>query len=317
MPGAAQDLEIFQRGAGLEIVRRWFNDTTVQQTFFAVLWNGFAIPFYLVMRLHPAGDEGLSLFHLVLYTFPSIGILLAYQAAAQWLNRTWIVVDPEHVSVRHGPLPWPVNRKLSGAQITRLHTRASSWGSGRGQYRRYTYDVLADLQDGKTLKLVGGFTDIDQAVRVKQEIDGRLGLKPLQTAPQRVRAPGDPETDIQSVLAIWLFIILWNGVVWGVALMLWGSPRLKNVEVAFAFFAFFALIGFGMIALVIPATWRFIRRKFTAPPGTATRRSSWAAVICVLAIAAGFALILTAGMRMHNAQDALLRQLQAPPNSQK
>lgn len=335
-PGVLKGLEISQRGAGLEIARRWFNDGTILLTVFAVIWNGFTVPFFLVMRLHPAAEEGLSLFHLVLYTLPSIGILLAYRAAAEWLNRTWIVIDPEYVCVRHGPLPWPVNRKLRAAQISRLHTRTSPWGRGKGQYRRYTYDVLAEVQDGKTLKLAGGFPDVDQAVRVKQEIEGRLGLKPAQGAPQGIPAPEDrdtyietalesaqqghqavagpkdPETNIQSVLAIWLFIILWNGVVWSVALMLWDSPRLKNAEVGLVFFAFFALIGFGLICLAIPATWRFFRQAATRRPNPATRKSGWFAVICVLAIAAGFALILTAGMRMHDKQDAPLRQLQAP-----
>jgi len=339
-PGAADAVAIFHHGAESEIVRRWFNDRTVGHTVFALIFNGFAFFFCAKMSSHWALQEGLSPLHFI-YAFPVVGFFLAYRAAAEWLNRTWIVVDPEYVSVRHGPLPWPGNRKVAAAQIRRLHTDVSPWASGKGQYRRYTYVVLADLQDGKTLKLVGGFTDVDQAMRVKQEIDSRLGLKPLQEAPQRVPAPddrdsyiqnalnsaqqgqaaadgsGDPKTDIQSVLAIWLFILLWNGVIWGGALMLWDSLRLKNAEVAFVFFAFFALIGLGLICLAIPATWRFIRRKSTARPGMATRKTSWAAVICVLAIAAGFALILTAGMRMHDKQDALLRQLQAPATQHK
>ncbi len=292
MRGVPENLEIFQRGAGLEIVRRWFNDRTIGHTVFAVIWNAFAFFFYAKMSSHWAAEEDLSLFHLVLYIFPAIGIVLAYRVATEWLNRTWIVVDPEHVSVRHGPLPWPVNRKLRAAQIARLHTRTSPWVSGKGQYRRYTFDILADLQGGKTLKLVGGFADIDQAVRVKQEIDGRLGLKPLPAPRPGVAAPGDPETNLQSVLAIWLFIILWNGVVWGLALMLWDSPSLKNAGVALAFFAVFALIGFGLIVLFIPTTWKFIRQKAATRPDPASRKSGWGAVICMLVIAAGFVLIL-------------------------
>ena len=346
MTGAPKDLEIFQRGAGREIVRRWFNDRTIQRTVLAVLWNGFVIPFYLVMRSHSAAQEGLSLFHLVLYAFPAVGVLLAYRAAAEWLNRTWIVFDLEHVSVRHEPLPWPGNRTLAAAQVKRLHTAMSSWVTGKGEHRRYTYDVLVDTLDGKTLKLVGGFTDLDQAVRVKQEIDGHLGLKPAQGAPQNDQAqeapqsvpapddrdtqfeprlesvqqgdpaatgPRDPETNIQSVLAIWLFILLWNGVIWGVAWMLWDSPSLKNRGVASVFFALFALIGFALICFAIPSTWRFFRHKSVRPQKSASGNSGWKVVIALLVIAAGFAAILTFGMLKRSEQDALRRQLLPPP----
>ena len=294
MPGAPENLEIFQRGAGREIVRRWFNDRTIGFSVFAVIVNGMAFFLYVKMSSHWALAEGLSPLHFALYGLPSAAVFMAYWATAEWMNRTWIVVDPEYVSVRHGPLPWPGNRKLAAAQIRRLHTRTSPWVSGKGQYRRYTYDVLADMQDGKTLKLAGGFADVDQAVRVKQEIDRHLGLKPEQTQTKPAATPGSGtgETNIQSVLAIWLFILLWNGVVWGLALMLWDSPSLKNAGVALAFFAVFALIGFGLICLMIPSTWRFFRQKSTARPGTAARKSSWTAVICMLVIAGGFILIL-------------------------
>jgi hypothetical protein len=268
MPGAPEKLKIFQRGVGREIVRRWFDDRTIAHTVFVVLWNGFVLFLFVKMSSRPAAAGGLSPFHIVLYVFSSIGILGAYRVAAEWLNRTWILLDPEYVSVRHGPLPWPGNRKVAASQIKRLHTRTSPWASGKGQYRRNAYVVLADIQDGKTLKLVGGFTDIEQAVRVKQEIETHLGLKPVPARPVATRGPDAGETTIQGIVAIWLFIILWNGVIWGGAWMLWDSPRLKNAEVGLVFFGVFALIGLGLIWLMIPSTWRFFRQKSTARPGS-------------------------------------------------
>lgn len=270
------------RGAELEIVRRWFDDRTVGRTVIAVIVTGFAFAIFTRAGSLPAAAAHPFLFHLILYIPLLIGAVLAYGQAAEWLNRTYIVVNREYFSVRHGPLPWPGNLTGSAAQIKRLHTKVSRWSSGTRQYRRYTYNVFADRQDGKSMKIAGGFESVSQAMKVEQEMAKYFGLKPEQGAPQSVPVPEDLYTYIETeltaqqrhqtvtgssnpgggILAVGLFTLVWNGFIWWVGLMMWeDSHRQKHPVVAVVFFTLFALIGFGMIALVISETRKFIRKK--------------------------------------------------------
>jgi hypothetical protein len=303
-PGAAEELSVSHRGSELEIVRRWFNRRTVVMTVFVVIAIGILV--FALSRIGALGPGSLQLFdpdsdidlfeRLMKIGFISIAIFFTYRIAADWLNRTWIVVDRETLTVRHGPVPWPGVGPIRVADIKQFHTRASASYSGKGQYQRttYTYEVHSELNDGRSLKLIGGFASAESATRVKEEIDRHLGLKPVQeqAGPGTTPGPETGETTIQGVVGVWLFILIWNGVIWWTALTLWGNSRLKNAEVAFAFFALFALIGFGLICLAIPATWKFFRQNAARRPDSASVKSGWGAVICLLAIAAGFILIL-------------------------
>ena len=90
--------------------------------------------------------------------------------------------------------------------------------------RKYRFDLHADKQDGRSIRLAGGFETEDQALRVKQEIEKYLSFKPAQPKPQVALGLGTGGTNIQSVVAIWLFILVWNGFIgWVVMLVIQGA----------------------------------------------------------------------------------------------
>lgn len=208
-PKTEEKMTFSHRGTDLEIVMRWFDDRTVGWTVFSIVWLGFISWFSwswaTMSRSRPLLPLDLDIAlnyapFLIMFILFGVGIFYAYESAAKWLNRTYIVVNREYFSVRHGPLPWPGNLNGAAGQIKRLHTKVSRWSSGNGQYRRYTYNVLADRQDGKSMKIAGGFESASQAMKVAQEMAKYLGLKPDQGAPQSVPVSDDPYTHVETAL---------------------------------------------------------------------------------------------------------------------
>ncbi len=297
---AAEGLVIRVHGSGIEIVRRWFCDRTVGMTVFAIVWLtfvGFLSWKWLTLgRTRPLWpiDTGFDLLPLVINTvFLAVGILYAYRAATEWLNRTHITVNREMLSVRHGPLPWPGNKVVAVAEIRQLHATRSRWVSGSSRNRTYKFDLLAETQDGRRIKLTGGFESEGQAASVKHGIEKYLSLMSVQPTPPVAPGPGTGGTNIQSVLGIWLFILVWNGFIgWVVMRVIQGDGWRYPLWQAFAVLSPFVLIGLGLIYLYIPPTVAFFRQKSTTNPDPTSPKSGWGMVICMLVIAGGFILIL-------------------------
>jgi hypothetical protein len=160
--------KLFRHGADIEIVRRWFGWQAVLVTAFTLFWGVVAFS-----TLGPK-IEDLNLLGLL---FTAADVALAYYSLALWLNWTRIVVSPDAISVRHGPLPWPGNRKLEASKCRRLYWDEKEY-RGKGGTTRL-YEVCASTRDGRTVKLLDGFTGLtrEQACFVVEELEATLGLR--------------------------------------------------------------------------------------------------------------------------------------------
>jgi len=174
-------------GSGLEIAKRWFDSNrTVGMSVFALVWMGgtgyMSWAWYTARGTRPLWpiNPDLAVMPLAIdAVLLAVGILFAYRAAAEWLNRTRITVNHEMLSVRHGPVPWPGDVELAVSGLKELQVRKSRWGQGRGGGRPiYKHEVHAAMADGRSRKLVGGFDSQGQAQRVKEEIESYLDLGP-------------------------------------------------------------------------------------------------------------------------------------------
>jgi hypothetical protein len=190
---ARAGLVIFAGGAGLEIVKRWFDhNRTVGMSVFSMVWMGgmgyMSWAWYTARGTRPLWpiNPNLAVMPLAIDALLlAVGILLAYRAAAEWLNRTRITVNHEMLSVRHGPVPWWGNFEAAVSGLKELQVRKSRWGLGSGGGRPiYKHEVHAAMADGRSRKLVGGFDSQGQAERVKEEIEKYLGLGPDLTEPK-------------------------------------------------------------------------------------------------------------------------------------
>jgi hypothetical protein len=168
LPGG---VHVEERGRDLTIVRRWFSWVYIFLLFFCVMWNGMLVFFYSV--IFAAGGP------LVVKLFPLLhvaaGVFITYFTIAGFLNRTTFRVERDHLTVRHGPVPWRGNLDVSTMMLEQLFcTEQVSRGRNGTTVR---YGVEAVLKDGRHLKLATGLDAREQALFIEQAIEKHLGIQ--------------------------------------------------------------------------------------------------------------------------------------------
>jgi hypothetical protein len=155
------------------ITRRWFSAKTVFLLFFCIFWDGFLVMWYsLATRGH-----GTPIFA---FLFPLLhvgaGAYLTWQALCGLINRTRIEVHLRELRIKHGPLPWPGNRRLPVSSLKQLFSeeRVSRSGNRNSTTRRYHLNAV--LRDGRKVTLLDNLDEADQALYLEQEIERRLGI---------------------------------------------------------------------------------------------------------------------------------------------
>ena len=143
---------------------------------FALGWNGFLVFFFSMA----AKGGAPSVFYLFPLIHVAVGLGIGYAALAGFVNSTTVRIGKGVLRIRHGPLPWLGNRDLRGAEIDQLYCASKTSSSKNGTST--TYDVRAVLRSGKTLHLLRGLTEVEQALYVEQRVERALGIKHLPEA---------------------------------------------------------------------------------------------------------------------------------------
>jgi hypothetical protein len=298
----SEGVTVSQRGLELVIERRWFDrDYTVPATSRAVLFNGFlGFFFYKSSSLFLDPITGtISPAIVVPFILFATGICLAYSVATDWLNRTVIVINRKTISVWHGPLPWPGKKVISVAGIKRLHVVLSEWGKSVRRRRLYTFNLIAETADGQHTKIAGGFK---QAEAAKQAIEKYLSIQPVKPTPPDAaeldrqainkflsgqpfeqplevavaRKRNGPPTNLTAVIAFWLFVVLWNGLIWW---YIWFMASTEGTTILWENIAPISpmvLIGLGLIYWAIRGTIKYFRERGTTKPVEKWNKKEWA-----------------------------------------
>lgn len=178
-------------GTELVISWSWFSPTILFLLFFCVFWDGFLIIWYSAVFGFsflglggPKGPVGGAL--LLMALFPllhvAVGVGLTYYVLASFVNRTRVRVDRGELSIRHGPVPFPGNKTLSTSELTQFYCTESVRNQRRGY--NVTYDLNAVHVDGSKIKLLGGLSEIEQALFLEQRLEKFLNI-------ENERVPGE------------------------------------------------------------------------------------------------------------------------------
>jgi hypothetical protein len=174
-------IHVEERGRDLVIVRRWFSWVYIFLLFFCLMWNGMLISFYGI--LFAAGSPPMLLL------FPSLhvmaGAFITYFTLAGFVNRTTFTIEADHLTVRHGPLPWRGNVDVSTASLTQLFCTEQVSRSRNGTTVRYGVDAV--LKDGRHLKLASGLDAREQALYIEQSIEKHLGIQDRRVRSEMAR----------------------------------------------------------------------------------------------------------------------------------
>jgi hypothetical protein len=168
--GLPDKLGLYHRGSYIEIVRKWFGWHVIFLTAIVIFYAGFLFMSY---SKGPEGGNPMA-FYFEFILQVAVGIGLAYYAVAGWLNRTHILVGQGKIAIQHRPIHWLGNKKLNVSDIKQLYAKVVVGGrSGIS----VTYEVHAATRSGRSIKLVTGLGNSEQAVYIEQEIEKYLNIK--------------------------------------------------------------------------------------------------------------------------------------------
>ncbi|NOY24771.1 MAG: hypothetical protein GXP62_02770 [Oligoflexia bacterium] len=165
-------IEVQKGTEGLEIRRRWYHPSALALLLFSIFWDGFLVVWYAVAISGslPGGPTAIMLLFPLIHVAAGVGI--TWTAVANLLNTTTITANDRQITVTHGPIPWSSPDPLPTARIDQLYLV-----SKRGNKRGVSYQVHARMQDGSSIKLLGGIRDDVQARYIEKRIEAYLGIE--------------------------------------------------------------------------------------------------------------------------------------------
>ncbi|MFT3775506.1 MAG: hypothetical protein QM820_59925 [Minicystis sp.] len=155
-------------GGAVTIVRRWRTVAAAGTALFCVFWNGFLVFWYRITADAPLIFRLFPLIHV------TVGVVMTYRTLAALLNTTRITITDDAVTIRHGPVPWPGNRRIPSADLEQLFVEEQVTQQKNGASR--SYHLSAVMKDGAKQRLLSGLPEPDQALFLEQRIEERLRI---------------------------------------------------------------------------------------------------------------------------------------------
>lgn len=176
---------ISEAGVEKEISYRWFSWTLIPLLFFCIAWDSFLV-FWYSMAIFGVGKSGFAWIAII---FPighvAVGVGLTYYLLAGFFNRTHIRVDARSISVQHGPIPWWGHYRFPAEDVDQLYCDEEI---SRGKNDASTHFVVkALLVDGKTVKLVKGLSEREEAFFLEQKLEEWLAIRDRPVAGELAR----------------------------------------------------------------------------------------------------------------------------------
>jgi hypothetical protein len=154
----------------LRLTRRWFSWKYIPMALFCIFWDGFLIFWYGI-----AFSTGAP---LIFVLFPllhlAVGAGLTYSTLAGFINRTFLEITPDKLSIRHAPIPWIGNMTLNINEIRQLYSEEAAHRGEHGT--TYTYELWMASQDGKSRKLLSGIDNSDIPLYLEQQSERWLQI---------------------------------------------------------------------------------------------------------------------------------------------
>jgi hypothetical protein len=154
--------------SGLNIERRWLNSKYIFLAFFTVLYG-----FYFFEYIQRPESYRIT-------SPPSVqalvGVFLTYIVLSGCINKTNIIVNPQSLIIKHGPIPARGNKNINAGELKQLYSRERVSYSKKGR-PDYSYEMHAETKSGKDIKLIAGLENKEQVLYIEQEIEKFLKIK--------------------------------------------------------------------------------------------------------------------------------------------
>ncbi len=162
-------LEVDETTKGITISYRWYSWVAWFLIFFALLWNGFLVGWFLAPT--PWFFKAFASLHL------AVGIGLVWYIVALFLNKTSIAISRYEVEVLHQPIPFPTfkNKKLEKRQVQQVYLKENISRGKNGT--TITYDICHLDEQGKSGVLLN-VKETETGLFIKRKIEHYFGITP-------------------------------------------------------------------------------------------------------------------------------------------
>lgn len=144
-------IDVFKDHNSMGITFNWYTPAAFFFAFFAAFWNTFLVVWYSMAFMNDAP----LLFKLFPIIHVAIGLYLIYYTVCLFANRTYIDVGDGYLTVEHRPIPWwRGNKEILTKDIQQLYVKEKITQNKNS--RTYSYDLWANLANGKKEKLMSG-----------------------------------------------------------------------------------------------------------------------------------------------------------------
>ncbi|EYF06092.1 hypothetical protein [Chondromyces apiculatus] len=152
----------------LVLVRSWASRDNTIRTIFLGLWSMMVFTTLATTCMDSGPFDAMMLFLLV---FAAVGGWGLYHAVAGLLNKTWIVVTSDALTIKHVPLPWSGNRAipLSDLKSLRYETVVTT-----GKHASTSYTLWGSLRGGESVELLRGLPSFDEARFITERVEEHL-----------------------------------------------------------------------------------------------------------------------------------------------
>lgn len=167
----------------LKMSWRWFRAQTLFLLFFCVAWDSFLLFWYGIALTAKQTPWIMVIFPIA---HVAVGVGLTYSTVASLFNTTVVEVGRDTLRVKHGPIPWRGNLKLAAEDVMQIFCDEKVTRGKNGS--TVTYQVNAVLYGNRTVSLVSGLEDRQQALYLEQAIENRLRITDVPVAGELPRS---------------------------------------------------------------------------------------------------------------------------------
>ncbi|MEM7102663.1 MAG: hypothetical protein AAF502_05960 [Bacteroidota bacterium] len=170
-------IEVLRMFSQLEVSVDWRKAGKHWVFWFSFIWN--AIMAFILLVTVGTGSGFVMLF---LIPFFLAGMYMLYSSIGFLINKTYINVTGEKISVEHKPIKFLIQRDkhFASEEVKQLYVKKYEIGSQNDQ-PVYAYSLEMELKNKKTIPLIKQFHSADTARYVEQQIEHFLGIKDRET----------------------------------------------------------------------------------------------------------------------------------------
>ena len=165
-----EKFSVFYDRDTLVIRRKWFGPRVYLLVPVTMLWNGFVVSWF-----YKALNQGNMVMAAVGSIHALVGLNITYSLICSFVNATDVTVDPQNVTVKHHPFPWPGNKQIATTDITQMY--CDKRVSYKKRRKSVSYAVKIIDQHGKSTNLIKGLCDVEEARFIESKVEAILGIE--------------------------------------------------------------------------------------------------------------------------------------------